>query len=89
MNYGYNANYENGLFEIHLCYEMNLQDRLELFWSLNNGSFKQIQKAKSWSTRKIVVKSDHKFAIEYDGEVISASSVEFSVLPKFLRFCKC
>lgn len=89
LNYGYNANYENGLFNIHLCYEMNLQDRLELFWSLNNGSFKKIKKAKSWSTRKIMIKANHKFAVEYDGEVITSNSVEFSVLPKFLKICKC
>ena len=68
---------------------MNLQDRLELFWALNNGSFKKIQKTKSWSTKDISVKSVDKFAVEYDGEVITANSVTFSVLSKFLRICKC
>jgi diacylglycerol kinase (ATP) len=87
LSYGYNADYENGLFNIHLCYEMNLQDRIELFWSLNNGSFKKVQKTKSWSTKKISIKSNNKFAVEYDGEVNTANSVVFSILPKFLKIC--
>ena len=89
LSYGYNADYENGLLNIHLCYEMNLLDKIELFWSLNNGSFKKVQKTKSWSTKKISVKSDKKFAVEYDGEVIAATSVEFSILPKLVKVCKC
>lgn len=89
LTYGYNADYENGLFNVHLCYEMNLKERLKLFWALNNNNFRKVQKVKSWSTKKLKVKSDHKFAVEYDGEIITASSVEFSVLPKFLRICRC
>ena len=89
LSYGYNADYENGLFNIHLCYEMNLQDRLELFWSLNTGGFKKVQKTNSWSTKNISVKSGNKFAVEYDGEIITTKSVQFSVLPRLLRICKC
>lgn len=88
LNYGYNADYENGLFNIHLCYEMNIKERLKLFWALNNGNFKKIQKAESWSTKSLIVKSEHPFAIEYDGEVLTTSSAEFSILPKFLRICR-
>ena len=87
MNYGHNADYQNGLLNIHLCYEMNLTERLKLFWALNNGNFKKVQKAKSWLTGKITVKSEFPFAVEYDGEIIKTASVEFSVLPKLLRIC--
>jgi diacylglycerol kinase (ATP) len=89
LSYGYNADYKNGLFNIHLCYEMNLQDRIELFWSLNNSSLKKVRKINSWSTKNISVKSDDKFSVEFDGEVITTKSVQFSVLPKLLRVCKC
>jgi diacylglycerol kinase (ATP) len=88
MNYGYSANYENGFFNIHLCYEMNLIEKLKLFRALNNGNFNKVQKTKSWLTRDITIKSELPFAVEYDGEIIKTAAVEFSVLPKFLRICK-
>lgn len=89
LSYGYNADYKNGLFNIHLCYEMNIKERMKLFLALNSKNFSKVQKAKSWSTRNISVKSGDKFAVEYDGEVITTNSVEFLILPKLLRICKC
>jgi diacylglycerol kinase family enzyme len=88
MNYGYSANYENGLFNIHLCYDMNLKDRLKLFWALNNRKFENVQKIKSWTTDKLVINSIKPFFVEFDGEIIISDSVKFSVLPKFIKVCK-
>ncbi len=88
MSYGYNADYTNGLFNIHLCYEMNLPERLELFYMLNRRRFEQIKKTKSWATNKLKFNSSKSFALEFDGEVITTNSVEFSVLPKFIKVCK-
>ena len=88
MNYGCSADYENGLFNIHLCYDMNLKNRLKLFWALNNGKFNDVGKTKSWTTDKLIINSFKPFFIEFDGEIIISNSVEFSVLPKFLKVCK-
>lgn len=88
MSYGYNANYENGLFNIHLCYEMNLMERFKLFLALNAGKFGQVEKTKSWATGNLVIKSSKPFSVEFDGEIITSNSVEFSVLPKLIKVCK-
>ena len=88
MNYGYSADYESGLFNIHICYDMNLKDRLKLFWALNNGKFNCLGKTKSLTTNRLIINSVKPFFIEFDGEIIISNSVEFSVLHKFLKVCK-
>ncbi len=87
MNYGCEADYRNGLFNVHLCYEMNMPERLNLFRALNSGKFEQIKKTKSWTTDKLTVKSSGQFAVEYDGEIIRTDKVEFSVLPSYIKVC--
>jgi diacylglycerol kinase (ATP) len=88
MNYGYKANYESGLFNIHLCYDMNLRERLKLFLALSSGRFDKVQKTKSWTANKLKVESEKPFTVEFDGEIITACSVEFSIRPKYLRICR-
>lgn len=88
LNYGDKAEYENGLFNVHLCYEMNLQERLKLFVALSSGRFNKIKKTKSWTTNNLAVSSEKYFAVEFDGEIVRTKSVKFSVLQKIIKVCK-
>ncbi len=88
MHYGDKAEYENGLFNVHLCYDMNLQERIKLFFALSTGRFNKIKKTKSWVTNNLTVSSNKFFAIEFDGEIIRTNSVQFSILEKLIKVCK-
>jgi diacylglycerol kinase family enzyme len=42
---------------------------------------------KFWRTDRIKISSDREFAVEFDGEVITTKSIEFSVIPRLIKVC--
>ena len=78
---------DDGKFVVHLCHSMTTIELLRLLWALGRGQFESVQKRRSWSVTGFSVHTSTPFAVEFDGEVIRSSNVEFSVLPRFLKVC--
>jgi len=87
LSYHGSANYNNGKFNIHLCYNMNLWEIIFLFLTLNFHRFNRIKKKVSWKTPAIEISSAKPFNVEFDGEVVHTNRVKFDILPEYLRVC--
>lgn len=85
--YDSQADYTNGKFAIHLAYDMNKFEVLNLMKALASNSFSKLRKTKSWWTDWVKITSRNNFAVEYDGEVITTREVEFKILKNFIRVC--
>ena len=77
----------DGTFAINLSERMSRPELLHLLYSLAHGRFTHLQHTQSWSRPLITISSTEPMAIEYDGEVVTARSAEFTVLPKHVRVC--
>ena len=77
----------NGLFDIHLYQSLNKLNLLYLFYCLSNGISDNSFNKKLWKTDIVKITSKDEFAVEFDGEVISTKSVEFSVKPGLIKVC--
>jgi diacylglycerol kinase family enzyme len=77
----------NGLFDIHLYQSLKKWRLLDLFYSLGNGINDNSFNKKFWRTNGLKVTSQKEFAVEFDGEVITTKSVEFSVIPRLIKVC--
>jgi diacylglycerol kinase family enzyme len=77
----------NGLFDIHLYQSLKKWRLLGLFYSLGNGIRDNSYNKKFWRTNRLKVTSQEEFAVEFDGEVITTKSVEFSVIPRLIKVC--
>lgn len=87
MNYGDMFDYGNGIFNLHLSYDMNIAERLKLFAALNKGGTGEINKIKSWQSDNLTVSSDLPFSVEFDGEVLKTRNAVFSLLSKHIKVC--
>jgi len=58
-----------------------------LFYSLSNGICDNSFNKKFWRTNRLKITSQKEFAVEFDGEVITTKSVEFSVIPRLIKVC--
>jgi diacylglycerol kinase family enzyme len=77
----------NGLFDIHLYRSLKKWRLLDLFYSLGTGICDNSFNKKFWRTNRLKVISQKEFAVEFDGEVITTKSVEFSVIPRLIQVC--
>ena len=89
LRYNSEITYDNGNFNVHLCYEMSRKEVIHLLYLLSYGKFDKVTKKKSWDTKELKISSENPFYVEYDGEIINTTSVTFSVLPKLLKVCLC
>jgi diacylglycerol kinase family enzyme len=78
---------DNGLFDVHLYESLSKVKLLKLFYNLSKGLSDISLNKKFWRTDRITISSDKEFAVEFDGEVITTKSVEFSVIPRLIKVC--
>lgn len=79
---------DDGKLGINLCMGLSLRERIGMLVALYNHRFQGCPKTKSWIATRLSVRSDQSFALEVDGEVIYATSVEFNIIPKRVRCCR-
>ena len=78
---------DNGLFDVHFYESLSKVKLLKLFYNLSKGVSDISLNKKFWRTDRIKISSDKEFAVEFDGEVITTKSVEFSVIPRLIKVC--
>lgn len=87
LRYDVPSRYDDGLFHVCVATSMGFLNRLHLLWSLTRGVFTGIPNTVSWTTPSLTVESPSPFAVELDGEIMSATKVEFSIIPSGLKVC--
>ena len=87
LKYQSNPLINNGLFDIHLYQSLNKLNLMYLFYCLSNGVSDNSFNKKFWKADSVKITSEEEFAVEFDGEVISTKSVEFSVIPRLIKVC--
>ena len=88
LTYNNYSSYNNGMFDVHLCYNMSRLNVIYLLWALSHCRFSNVRKKKSWSNSELEISSENKFNVEYDGEIISTDWVKFNILPNYIKVCK-
>lgn len=78
---------DNGLFDVHLYQSLSKVKLLKLFYNLSRGKSDASLNKKFWRTDRIKISSDQMFAVEFDGEVITTKSAEFSIIPGLIKVC--
>lgn len=78
---------DDGTFAINLSECMSKLELLHLLYSLRHGRFMHLHHTQSWIRPSITVSCPKPMAVEYDGEVVTARSAEFTVLPKHIQVC--
>ncbi len=77
----------NGKFYVHLVSEINRLEALKLMVALLNGKFSGLPQTESFTATNVRVRADHKFSLEYDGEIVECDEASFSVIPQALLVC--
>lgn len=77
----------DGAFAINLSEGMSKLELLHLLYSLSHGRFAHLHHTQSWFQPSITVSCTQPMAVEYDGEIITARSAEFTVLQKHIQVC--
>jgi diacylglycerol kinase (ATP) len=78
---------DNGLFDVHLYESLSKIKLLKLFYALTKGKSDESFNKKFWRTNEVKISSEKEFAVEFDGEVITTKSAEFSVIPRLIKVC--
>lgn len=78
---------DDGLIGVNLCERLTRLQALATLAALSRRRFLGRPKTRSWIARRARVEGDRAFALETDGEVVRARTVEFSVVPKRIRCC--
>jgi diacylglycerol kinase family enzyme len=89
LHYPSPIRYDSGRFDIHLCHDMNLFEKVRLLRSLSNGRFWTMRKTRSWESAELTISSEVQFPVEFDGEVVVTKFARFSILPQYLKVCTC
>lgn len=79
---------DDGKLGVNLCAGMTKFETIKTLVRLYKRQFRGQPKTHSWYTNKLSVASVLPFALEMDGEVVSAHHVEFELMPKAMRCCK-
>ena len=87
LRYDSNPSLNNGLFDIHLYQSLSIIKLIKLFNTLSKGLSDNEFNKKFWRTDRITISSDHGFAVEFDGEVITTKYAEFSIIPELIKVC--
>jgi diacylglycerol kinase family enzyme len=77
----------NGLFDVHLYSSLKKSKLLDLFHNLSNGISDNSFNKKFWRTNRLNITSETEFAVEFDGEVVTTKSAEFTVIPRLVKVC--
>jgi len=56
--------------------------------ALTHNRFSKLNKIKSWQSDNFEISSNEKFAVEFDGEVLTTDYVEFKVLHNIIKVCR-
>lgn len=78
---------DNGLFDVHLYQSLSKMKLMNLFLALSKDKSDKSFNKKFWRADKIKISSQEEFAVEFDGEVITTKSVEFSVISRLIKVC--
>ncbi len=78
---------DNGLFDVHLYESLSKANLLKLFFYLSKGKSDNSFNKKFRRTDRIKISSGKEFAVEFDGEVITAKYAEFFVIPGLIKVC--
>ena len=78
---------DNGLLDVHLYESLSKVKLLKLFYKLSKSKSDTSLNKKFWRTDRIKISSETEFAVEFDGEVITTKSAEFSVIPGLIKVC--
>jgi len=87
LRYQSDPELNNGVFDVHLYESLSKVKLLKLFYNLSNGKPDNSLNKKFWRTDRIKISSKNEFAVEFDGEVITTKSAEFSVIPGLIKVC--
>ena len=88
-NFCYDSEYkpDSGKYNVHYCENMTLPGILLTLYRLSKRKFSGYPNTVSYETDHIIIESDNKFAVEFDGEVIYTKKVSYSVLPVKIKIC--
>lgn len=78
---------DDGAFAINLSENMSKIELWHLLYSLSRGRFTNLDHTRSGSHPSITISSERPLAVEYDGEIVTTCSAEFTVLQKYLQVC--
>jgi diacylglycerol kinase (ATP) len=87
LHYPAGADYASGTFSLNLCHGLSRSGLLSLLGKLARGKFDDGERTCSWCTSTVNVFAKRPFAVEYDGETITTTTANFSILPKHLKVC--
>lgn len=76
-----------GEFVALLAEGLPIIGRLRLFQALSHGRLPPLAGVRTWRGASLSVSSADPLLVEYDGEVLSATQAEFSIVPHALRIC--
>jgi len=79
---------DDGKLGVNLCSDMTRFEALKILVRLYKRQFRGVPKTYSWYANKLSVTSALPFALEMDGEVVSAHQAEFKLMPKAMRCCQ-
>lgn len=87
MKYDTPVETADGILRINLCEGMNRFEVLRLLRGLLNTQFRNFKKTASWTGTRVEISASQNTAVELDGEVVYASDVVFSLIPRAVRLC--
>jgi len=89
LRYDLAPSLDSGFLQMVLCENMSRLQLIKLFRALGSSSLRNNFQLESWKSTFIAAKSTQPFAVEFDGEVLTAQEAHFSLLPRCLRVCTC
>jgi len=78
---------DDGRLAVNLCWGLSLIERVTLLSALTGGHFSGRPKTRTHYAAVAGVQSEQAFAVELDGEVVTARTVTFRLVPKALMVC--
>ncbi len=78
---------DNGKLSVHVCHDMTRIGLLRLLWALRHGKFQHARNKRSYESDWLSLTSQEPFFVEFDGEIITATSARFGVMQKLLQVC--
>jgi diacylglycerol kinase family enzyme len=78
---------DDGRLAANLCWGLSLPERVSMLAALTRGHFTGRPKTRTQYGTSVQVQSEQAFAVEMDGEVVTAKAVTFRLVPKALRVC--
>lgn len=77
---------DDGNLGLNICNDMSKFELVRTLYYLNKTKFTGRPKCITKEIKKLSIQSDQELPIEFDGELISAKELEYSVVPKAIRY---